>query len=1253
MSINLSAFQKHFHQNQDLSAYEALATWLSPLAEVDGDLPQRILQYIFSGENPEILQELPQSRKNHYPIYRFLGVLSLSGLPNFDDKQSEEEKKRADLYTLRFKQLYPHFFTHFSLAQITRYSEFLFAINPLENDMTRHFAPNAPVPYLYLLIDALIYTRRKDVYGHTPFSQAELPDWTHENLLTLLKHQGIENPKEVLLEIWFERPNLKAWQSTGWNKGGFENLRVLFELPDTQAFFEQNLDLVRKKLGELSLNARRFFLNHFPNSQEIAFIQKYPFFFTDLAVSKDKEIRQQAVPLLSHLDNETVQNGLREHLFHGNSDQRKIAIEVLEKVCTDNIPLLEQALSQEKSKSIQQLLQSALQRLNMAVSSENALADLPIPPFQAIEVQAISDDFADVLVAGFQEIFAQKRRAAELEAERLGDNAYWYREKNEYEKWAKIQQPEIAAQAIINHLNLKQKCENDDIMRILPDWLKHKKILQKRPEFNLLHALAVYQGAQYGIFYFMKFLTAENVQHIDLRQLFEAMQRLEYKVTKRDLAEIYLKEKSYFTDVKKLFRQPEQVYPFFLENMDFLREAFGLIPPQNEAAKAEFSADAALTLLHDYFPSLPNELHTVVLPLALGSRKVQRLQAQDLLAKIPNVHLMAMAELQNSQQEKRVLAADWLGRLGNREAVQPLYELLKKEKKELVIAQILTALEKLGEDISAYLTPQALQKDAEKGLKGKLSPSFEWFNLANVPAAKWQNGETVEPCIVQWWFVLAEKLKDPKPNPLLNIYLNLLDNHSREKIGEYALTQFIAHDTLKFDAYEAQVYAKANVGRRLYEYQRGYYGAEKEELTEAEVEQELFNERKNAFVGSNIKSKGMLALANVCSGAAAAKMLRDFTKKHYARRAQIQAMLLAFSESNHHTIIQFLLSIARRYRVAGIQAEAKAMIEAIAERNGWTADELADRSIPSAGLDEQGFLHLDYGSRQFCAYVDAKDKWVLQDENENVIKALPAPRQSDDADLVKEAKSALSNAKKEWKQTLELQTVRLHEAMCLQRTWTSADWQTYLLAHPIMRRLVSRLVWLEMDENNGIIQSFRPEEDGMLLNADNDEIELHEHSRIQIAHRVLLDETQVNEWKTHFQDYKLAFLFPQMTHALPKFAHDDTLIGDKMGFTTDTFTLRGVVAQLGYQRGEIGDGGGFDAYWKAFGEHWTAYISFSGSSVPENNIPAVLHDLFFKQNGSSETVALSEVPRVLLAETYANYVTVASAASHFDAKYKR
>lgn len=156
----------------------------------------------------------------------------------------------------------------------------------------------------------------------------------------------------------------------------------------------------------------------------------------------------------------------------------------------------------------------------------------------------------------------------------------------------------------------------------------------------------------------------------------------------------------------------------------------------------------------------------------------------------------------------------------------------------------------------------------------------------------------------------------------------------------------------------------------------------------------------------------MLALANACSGRGGGENVARFYQETLCTpRANSGDVVGVFGKQSscHYSI---LLSIARRYRVAGIQAEAKAMIEAIAERNGWTADELADRSMPSAGLDEQGFLHLDYGSRQFCAYVDAKDKWVLQDENENVIKALPAPRQSDDADLVKEAKSALSNAKK-------------------------------------------------------------------------------------------------------------------------------------------------------------------------------------------------------------------------------------------------
>ena len=76
---------------------------------------------------------------------------------------------------------------------------------------------------------------------------------------------------------------------------------------------------------------------------------------------------------------------------------------------------------------------------------------------------------------------------------------------------------------------------------------------------------------------------------------------------------------------------------------------------------------------------------------------------------------------------------------------------------------------------------------------------------------------------------------------------------------------------------------------------------------------------------------------------------------------------------------------------------------------------------------------------------------------------------------------------------LTQQTARLYEAMCAQRTWTAADWREFLLEHPLVGQLVSRLVWLE---NPGPGQrAFRPTEDGSLIDADDDTIELEPDAR--------------------------------------------------------------------------------------------------------------------------------------------------------------
>ena len=57
-------------------------------------------------------------------------------------------------------------------------------------------------------------------------------------------------------------------------------------------------------------------------------------------------------------------------------------------------------------------------------------------------------------------------------------------------------------------------------------------------------------------------------------------------------------------------------------------------------------------------------------------------------------------------------------------------------------------------------------------------------------------------------------------------------------------------------------------------------------------------------------------------------------------------------------------------------------------------------------------------------------------------------------------RKSFAATKTELKKFTGLQTTRLYEAMCTQRTWPLADWRTYLLGHPLMKFLCQRLVWL-------------------------------------------------------------------------------------------------------------------------------------------------------------------------------------------------
>ena len=121
-----------------------------------------------------------------------------------------------------------------------------------------------------------------------------------------------------------------------------------------------------------------------------------------------------------------------------------------------------------------------------------------------------------------------------------------------------------------------------------------------------------------------------------------------------------------------------------------------------------------------------------------------------------------------------------------------------------------------------------------------------------------------------------------------------------------------------------------------------------------------------------------------------------------------------------------------------------------------------------------------------------------------------------------------------------------------------------------------------------------------------------------------------------------------------------SVIDDRKGWMIDNLKLQSVAGKLGYERGDIGDGGGFYEYVKRFeGAGLRAVIEFSGSYVGAGeSFACSLRGLSFEQiapqgRRSAKALTLAETPPVLLIETWADFHAVAAAGSGFDKDWEK
>ena len=690
----------------------------------------------------------------------------------------------------------------------------------------------------------------------------------------------------------------------------------------------------------------------------------------------------------------------------------------------------------------------------------------------------------------------------------------------------------------------------------------------------------------------------------------------------------------------------EAVWPCIAEHLDVLDQAFG-------TAATEYSplgrtqAVRALRLL----PAVPARFLPPLLEIATGAVTAGRDEARELLAGVAEVGPRLFALLDDTRQDIRSGAAEWLGRRGDAGAVQALAKRAKRERSELARAAMLGALERLGEDLSPYVGTEALIAEAAKGAKSAKLDKLAWLRLDHPPTLAFADGVPVPDEVIRYWLHLAVKLKRPGGNALFELYLDRLEPASARALSTWLLDAWIDHDTARPSEAEANAHAVANAPAYFHQYGRLRPGYTLEQAVAM-----LRADFRGRYLASGAPTKGLLALATRVPAALVADRVGGYLRRHGARTAQASALLELAAANGGPAALQVVIAAATRLRQKGVQAFAGELVGRIAEARGWTLDELADRTVPSAGLDDDGTLALPVGEggKAYVGHLDASLKLVVTNPAGKRVGSLPAG--ADDA--TQASRKRLSAARKEIKAVVAIQRARLYEAMCAERVWPVEHWRADLVEHPLMRHLVRRVVWVGLDADGTIAGTFRPTAEGDFTDADDDPVDPARFAGVRVAHGALVGEGLARAWTAHLVDYELEPLVAQF--ARPSLRLDDTgaareatAVLDRQGWLTDSFTIRGAATKLGYERGRAEDGGGFHDYRKPFAAAGlAAVVDFTGAYVPEDNVPAALLDLHFEPlERPGPPVALGAVPPVLLSECWNDLHEIAAKAA-FDPDWK-
>jgi hypothetical protein len=555
-----------------------------------------------------------------------------------------------------------------------------------------------------------------------------------------------------------------------------------------------------------------------------------------------------------------------------------------------------------------------------------------------------------------------------------------------------------------------------------------------------------------------------------------------------------------------------------------LRRPFGRDPA---ADLAQLRALELVALL----PAPPNRLREALMDLAVVVWEDRRGPlARALLGSTPEGAEILRACLNHRSTLERAAAIRWMGECGERSAIPLLRARLAREKRDDLRADLHRSLAALGEDLSG---DGGLEGDVPSPVSEQRSHAVvcgeelpgHWLEarrtvercmaLNQLPGLTWANGRTVPPETVWEWVVSAAWYRRHDSDAVLTRLLRQLSQDSVEALALRVLSALLAYDARRPSEAEAKAYADWHINLD------GVDGQTSAGRAAWQAHAKHMARHRRRYLQNGYELRGLLGLVWPGLAGECLQLARVYFREHWSRTGMIHAMLLAFARCHAFSgVLELMHEVSMTHRNKEVCRHVNDILDGIAEDTGCTRDDLADRAVPTLGLDERATRVLRDGGRLYKAVLDESLQLAVWSESGKAVVRLPAEEA--------ETRLTVDELRKELQTAVSQQTVRLLAAMRTGRLWRPDQIRAGMFRHPIVGKMCQRLIFAGVDADGRVCGTFRVIEDGSCVNSTHEAIDLAGIAGVRIAHSALLTEEDAGAWRQYLLDHGVVPLFMQL-----------------------------------------------------------------------------------------------------------------------------